>query len=133
LKRFYLYKQSGFDEPNAEAALNTFLARELQWLNDHTSHNRIAKVVPVIGHDNKKFWLTQYPDAATGHGVKQWSLQIAKKFRVAFCKELCCNYVRDCFLVYRFRLVAESAVGERSPGVSLQYPTNLLHHRFQLA
>lgn len=82
LKRFDLYKESGFDEPRAEAAMDSFLARELQWLNDRSSLNRIAKVLPVIGHDDEKFWLTQYPDAAAGHGVKQWTLRVAKKFRV---------------------------------------------------
>jgi hypothetical protein len=83
LKRFDLYKESGFDEAKAEGALDTFLARELQFLNDRTSHNRIAKVVPVIGHDDEKFWLTQYPDVAAGHGVKQWTLRVKKKFLVA--------------------------------------------------
>ena len=84
LKRFDLYKQSGFDEIKAETALSTFMARELQLLNDRTSHNRIAKVVPIIGHDDEKFWLVQYPDAAATHGVKQWTLQkeASKKFLV---------------------------------------------------
>jgi hypothetical protein len=84
LKRFDLYNKSGFDEAKVETTLNTFLARELQLLNDRASHDRIAKVVPIIGHDDEKFWLTQYPDAAAGHGVKQWTLhkKAKKKFRV---------------------------------------------------
>ena len=83
LKRFDLFTQAGFDEGRSEKALDTMLARELQWLNDRASHNRIAKVVPVIGHDDEKFWLAQYPDAARGCGVKQWTLRTGKKFRVA--------------------------------------------------
>jgi hypothetical protein len=92
--RWY-YKQSGFDEGNAETALNSFLAPELQLLNDRTSHNRIAKVVPLIGHDDEKFWLTQYPDAAAGHGVKQWTLlkKAAKKFRVSVKVPAGCKYL----------------------------------------
>lgn len=82
LKRFDLFKQSGFHQVEAETALHTFLSHELRWLNDRVSHNRIAKVLPVIGHDNEKFWLTQYPDAARGRGVKQWTLRAAKNFRV---------------------------------------------------
>lgn len=83
LKRFDLFEQAGFDEGRSEKALDTMFARELQWLNDRASHNRIAKVVPVIGHDDDKFWLAQYPDAARGRGVKQWTLRTGKKFRVA--------------------------------------------------
>jgi hypothetical protein len=64
-------------------------------LNDRTSRNRIAKVVPVIGHDDDKLRLVQYPGASSVHSVKQWTLQkrAPKKFLVGAKVPAACRYL----------------------------------------
>lgn len=83
LKRADLYRDSGYDEGAAQAGLDSFLARQLDWLNDRSGPNRIVKVMPTIGHDASLFWLDQYPDVAPGHGVRQWTLTQPKEFLVS--------------------------------------------------
>lgn len=80
LKRWDLYKNSGFDDSEKEFAKH--LALELQALNVRRGRKRIVKVIPKIPHDNNKFWLDQYPDAPRGAGMRQWTLLKRKYFRV---------------------------------------------------
>ncbi len=83
LLRSDFHEQFGGNNAKTEKAMESFRQSELRSLNDRSSHNRVAKVLPVIRHDREKVWYVQYPDAAAGHGVKQWTLLKKLEFRVA--------------------------------------------------